>query len=298
MKHIVNNYREFSVTLDGMSIVFFIDSGFSLNSTSKHITAPHSHYHYEILFVLEGGMYLGVGELAQKIEKGECALVPRNLIHCPSFCEGTLRIAIAFNIASVKNADSVIYRRLRSLVDNSDLSVIKNPLLEETVRRMMRYYYGNFEFSKELVTGCLRDIVLLMCQSEATSSQIGAVDLEDSKNYRNYLIQEYFSRPKHDKSFSYSSLSLDELSEILHLSKKQTQRSVSKLMGRSFCAHLIYLKVARAAELLKNTEMTVEEIYFSVGYVSSRSFYYAFKKEFGKTPLEYRSEEKMKISNK
>ena len=107
------------------------------------------------------------------------------------------------------------------MMDRDCLTVIKNSLLEETFRRMIRFYYGNFEFGKEIVSGCLEEMILLICQTDTSSREVGIGVLDDSKNYRSYLIQEYFSRPVYDRSFLYSPLSLDELSEFLHLSKKK-----------------------------------------------------------------------------
>ena len=141
MKNLVNGYKELSVTLDGMNIVFFLDSGFSLNSASGVVSAPHSHYHNEMFFVLEGEMNLTVGDVTQRIEKGGCALVPKNLIHIPLYSDDVLRFALAFDIVSVKKVDSLIYRRLKNMIDNSSLTVVRNPFIEETLRRMIRYFY-------------------------------------------------------------------------------------------------------------------------------------------------------------
>ena len=53
--------------------------------------------------------------------------------------------------------------------------------------------------------------------------------------------------------------------------------------------YLANLRMEKAKELLKNTDMRIREISFQVGYEDDRVFKRRFKKYTGMTPGEYRS---------
>lgn len=61
-----------------------------------------------------------------------------------------------------------------------------------------------------------------------------------------------------------------------------------KELGESFTKYLTMQRLNNACRMLKETDITVEEIAKSVGYNDIQYFYRVFKKEFGYTPVEYR----------
>lgn len=69
-------------------------------------------------------------------------------------------------------------------------------------------------------------------------------------------------------------------SRLGHLFKAQT--------GLSLNVFLANQRLERAADLLRDTEMRIKEITFSVGYCQEPSFNRAFKKKFDHSPLSYR----------
>lgn len=59
-------------------------------------------------------------------------------------------------------------------------------------------------------------------------------------------------------------------------------------MGESPQQFLIHYRMAKAAELLKNSKISVAEVGRSVGYENQLHFSRAFKSVFGIPPMEYR----------
>ena len=86
------------------------------------------------------------------------------------------------------------------------------------------------------------------------------------------------------------SIELDRLADIAHMSKRNFMRSFQAAMGSSPIAHLIQLRVNRAASLLRRTEHSVTEIAFQVGFSDSNYFTRQFRKLLGVTPSEYRQQ--------
>ena len=52
----------------------------------------------------------------------------------------------------------------------------------------------------------------------------------------------------------------------------------------------LYIPVTKAAELLRETRRTTQDIIFAVGYENTSYFYRAFRARFGVTPRDYRRE--------
>ena len=83
-------------------------------------------------------------------------------------------------------------------------------------------------------------------------------------------------------------IDLDQLARIAHMSKRNFVRNFQAAMGSSPIAHLILLRVNRAASLLRRTELSVTEIAFQVGFSDSNYFARQFRQRLGATPTEYR----------
>ena len=57
----------------------------------------------------------------------------------------------------------------------------------------------------------------------------------------------------------------------------------------NFSNYLATLRIDRAKELLRTTDMSVDEISSAVGYTNVTSFGRKFKQEVGLTPTQYRA---------
>jgi AraC-like DNA-binding protein len=283
MRKLIDDYKEFTLMLDRVPVVFFINSGLRLNG--RPVTTPymHSHYHCEIFCVFGGEMELETQEGLYKLQAGDSIIIPRDVMHKSSYSEDVFRISLAFSVPTSENRATKIASRLRSVSESERAIIIKNSLISEPVKRIVHYLYGSFDYRDELIRGCLTELVALICQGECEYTNLQKTN--DSRNYRQYLVQSYFTLPP---SGGYDSLTLDELSRNLNLSHKQAQRTVKSVFGRTFKEQIVFLKMNRAAELLGTTNMTVNEIAAYLGYNGTRSFFSAFKAAHGMTPRQYR----------
>ncbi len=83
-------------------------------------------------------------------------------------------------------------------------------------------------------------------------------------------------------------LSLDKLSEEFFLSKYHFIRLFRRQTGFSPNAYLRAYRITKAQNLLKTTDLSVEEIAFRVGYDDVSAFIRAFGKSTGLTPSKFR----------
>lgn len=85
-------------------------------------------------------------------------------------------------------------------------------------------------------------------------------------------------------------IGLDQLARIAHMSERSFLRSFQAAMGSSPVAYAIQLRVNRGAFLLRQTELSVTEIAFKVGFNDSNYFTRQFRKLLGVTPRRYRQQ--------
>lgn len=83
-------------------------------------------------------------------------------------------------------------------------------------------------------------------------------------------------------------LGAEQLSHAVQLSTSQLYRKLSALTGEPPNAFIRKIRLGRAMEMLKTTDLNISEIAYSVGFNDPNYFSRAFGKEFGHTPSAYR----------
>jgi AraC family transcriptional activator of mtrCDE len=82
--------------------------------------------------------------------------------------------------------------------------------------------------------------------------------------------------------------SLPELAELCHMSRATLARQFQEKLGRSASDLLTDIRMALAANTLKNPSMSTGAVAESVGYQSEAAFQRAFKSRMGQTPAQWR----------
>lgn len=101
--------------------------------------------------------------------------------------------------------------------------------------------------------------------------------MKEAKNY----ILEHYTDPD---------LSVEMVSEYLHLSQAYFSTLFKKETGQSYVNYITELRLNKAVELLNRTDDKTYVIAAKVGYPEANYFSYVFKKKFGVSPSKYRSE--------
>jgi len=90
-------------------------------------------------------------------------------------------------------------------------------------------------------------------------------------------------------------VSLGELAKIAHMSKRNFMRTFRKALGQPPIQYLIALRVARAAELLRDDSISITEAAFDAGFDDSNYFSRKFRQVMGETPRDYRRKTRQTI---
>lgn len=111
---------------------------------------------------------------------------------------------------------------------------------------------------------------------------------EGEENDRNALVMAHVRKYMEDNYMF--DLSLDSVSEILHISPAYLSAQFKKYQKTNFLDCLTELRINAAKELLTDPFRSAAEIASMVGYEDSSYFARAFKKRTGMTPTQYRKE--------
>lgn len=94
---------------------------------------------------------------------------------------------------------------------------------------------------------------------------------------------------KTEKPYLDDKLTLQKLAEKIDLPEKQLSQLINQHTGKHFFDFINEFRINEAKTLLKEqSQLTVLEVLYEVGFNSKSSFYTAFKKETNLTPTDYR----------
>ena len=92
------------------------------------------------------------------------------------------------------------------------------------------------------------------------------------------------------ENYSDPAMTLETISEAFYVSKSHLSRLFRRLTGESFSDYLRRVRLEGACRLLRDTEMTVEDVVVSCGMRDVTSFYRSFNVYTGMTPNQYRTQ--------
>ncbi len=90
----------------------------------------------------------------------------------------------------------------------------------------------------------------------------------------------------------YTRGSLTELAQLLHCDVCWLSREIKRKTGKTYTQIVQDKRLAQAAFLLKNTDRNISDISLAVGYENISYFHRIFFEAFGKSPRQYRMQER------
>jgi Response regulator containing CheY-like receiver domain and AraC-type DNA-binding domain len=103
-------------------------------------------------------------------------------------------------------------------------------------------------------------------------------------DYSNHIVK---TTREYLESHYTEDISLEDMAAQVNISPQYFSKLIKKTTGFNFIDWLSMLRVKKAKELLSNSNLTVKEVCFMVGYKDPNYFSRIFKKRIGLTPSEY-----------
>ncbi|HEX2414712.1 MAG TPA: helix-turn-helix transcriptional regulator [Thermoleophilaceae bacterium] len=91
-----------------------------------------------------------------------------------------------------------------------------------------------------------------------------------------------------EEEYANEELSLSRVAHEIATSRRQLQRSFSEAGNTSFRRELQRVRMSRAAELLREGSLSVQEVAAAVGYRQAAQFAKAFRRSHGAPPSSFR----------
>ena len=90
-----------------------------------------------------------------------------------------------------------------------------------------------------------------------------------------------------EENISRSDLSVEELAREMGMSRVHLYKKISTLTGKSPIEFIRLLRLKRATQYLAESQLTIAEIAYKLGFNNPKYFSKYFKEEFGILPSEY-----------
>jgi two-component system response regulator YesN len=180
----------------------------------------------------------------------------------PNKCKnGSLLGEIYFSVALVLLSHINRYGLMNNIAHMMDIDKLMRPERHQSWNESMEYLYQMAQFIFDL-----------------------------RKNEENERMEELVRRIKnYVKENLHGDTSLIKLSEQVYLNPSYLSRLFKQITGQNISDYINNEKLARAKELLMNSDLKIYEIASAVGYDSVPYFTRFFKKSLNMTPQEYRN---------
>ncbi|MGB9678381.1 MAG: AraC family transcriptional regulator [Thermoanaerobacteraceae bacterium] len=258
--------------------------------TTEPFNMPSEQYHdaYEIYYLVSGERYYFIKDKVYHVMSGDLIFININDIHKTSGLKNPNheRILVHFKpeflnefLVSAKNLSllSVFERDINAI----RLNINEQQNIERLLYRMLDEYQTKkfgWEFSLKIL---LLDLLIFM-KRQCENSSINFFQ------YPNALHEKISQIALFMNANFYESITLDIISKKFNISPWYFSRSFKEITGFTFSEYLNRIRIKEAQHLLKNSDLSIEEITGKVGFDSSTHFGRTFKSLVGISPLKYR----------
>lgn len=167
-----------------------------------------------------------------------------------------------------------IVKDISQMLANTDLSLNKEDL-------SIDYLSGQIDYAIEnaLTLDTLKEAVVDPV-SHIFNNILTASQSQSAKPIR--IVLKYIEEHYQDQ------ISLEDMAELVSLNPAYLSNIFKKETGENFVYYLNSFRIEKAKEMLKNTQLTINEVAYAVGFMDGRYFSKSFKKHVGITPKDYR----------
>jgi LacI family transcriptional regulator len=109
-----------------------------------------------------------------------------------------------------------------------------------------------------------------------------------SSNYRSIKDPDVIKAQHYIRLNAFKGLKVAQVLEYLNISRSNLDNKFKREVGYSIHHEIHINKINKSLDLLKNTKLSISEISDASGYPTVQYMYAVFKKEFNKTPNEFR----------
>ena len=256
-----------------MRNIFYENKNAPFQLSTCHIltSQPHLHKELEIIYVLKGGTVAWADRKSYTLSDGDLFLSFPNQIHYYNATEHGEYILI------IPNAE-ILFGLKEILYDNIPVSNAFTPTAGSGVPELLKKMIAvEGEYKDTVIAGMLNQLFGMIMPHFKLKPYI-KTDNSTLKDVLKYCTHNFAEN-----------ITLDDLSEHLHLSKYHISHLFNEKLNINFNTYLNMLRINEACNLLEDTDKKIADISEETGFGSIRSFNRAFTDIMNVTPSKYRA---------
>lgn len=155
-----------------------------------------------------------------------------------------------------------------------------NTLINEYIKSILPYFKNKELLSGNLLTLKLKELITLLLQTENSVKIIQIMS--------NLFEKKTFEFKEVIKSHIFSSISIQELAQLSHMSMSSFKKEFSRIFNTSPQNYIIGKRIEKVAEALPNTGESLSNIAYDCQFQTLAHMSRVFKSKYGVSPSEYR----------
>ncbi len=260
----------------------------------------HCHPEFEMFVFNEGRCHFQIGDRFFTAQAGDVVLVQPDVLHGAEPIDGE-RVAYDIVLFHPQLMTGGIEDRAYQEIW---LPLITGDLIADAPINIEHPYYTQIFRAAEHAVTCVRnpniqnelllrsslmELFFLLLDSRSIHSKSELLPQNDSVllPVTDYIKANYAEL-----------LTVEQLADIVHLSKSYFMGLFRKTYGMSAIAYVHRIRMEAVCELLKNSDDSITDIAIGCGYPSIANFNRHFMKEVGMTPSEYRKRSEKQDENR
>jgi len=147
--------------------------------------------------------------------------------------------------------------------------------------------YVSKPFSSSLLRAQIRNLIQ---SRKSLIDTFGKLPFIDIKKMADNSVDEAFLKNAIEfieENISEPEFNIDLLSDKLSISRRHLSHKIKTLTGQTVNEFVKTVRLNKGAEMMLNTDQTISEIAYQLGYTAPANFSRSFSKQFGKTPTDY-----------
>lgn len=256
----------------------------------------HYHPEIELVFVNQGSGKRQIGSHISYYRDGDLILIGSNLPHC-GFTDNLTNLEretviqlnpqflgeAFFNLPEIKGIKNLLERAKKGIVfQGKDKQQIGDKIEELDKKDSFARFLGLLEILKLLEKATNYKIL----NAEGFILETAAQD-NDRINIIFNVVKEEYQR----------SIRLEEIAGKVSLTVPAFCRYFKKITGKTFTRFVNEYRLAHAAKLLHEKQISITDVCFECGFNNFSHFNKQFKSFTGKSPSDYRNELKVTVSS-
>lgn len=254
-------------------------------SADSPLQPDHYHKYYELFYLSSGRCRFLLKDTLYSIEKGDLLFIaPGELHHSLYYPDIPCDIITLYFKKEFLSPDLFAHLQSRKVLPaHSFMGTVPGLYQAEfqgLLAKMLSESMQIDEHSPAFMTCYLNELLLLLVRHSVMAVEEPAlinareVDIMTATKY----IYRNFTKP----------LTLNEVAGVAGLSPTYFSKKFKLLTGMGFKEYLNYIRLKHASAALLTTNSTITDIALEYGFNDSNYFKDLFKKEYGKSPREYR----------